>query len=223
MTSAPRPPHNERAAGEDENILRIFFESRTLFVPHWIRLDPCGCRFGIGETVMFSKSKSGLEKKKHEASVNITRPAEVEAAASVSTLAAGVFMTGNVVCEGAMQVFGRIIGEIHSIKLTIGNGARVEGQVIAEEVVIAGQFKGTIHAKSVRLERTAVVEGEIYKHALVIDQDAQFEGTARKLEKSLELPSTGTFAAAPFDAPSPVIAYPAASAEPAREPIRSWG
>jgi cytoskeletal protein CcmA (bactofilin family) len=60
---------------------------------------------------------------------------------------------------------------------------------MAEETTIAGNFRGTIHAKSVKLERTAVVEGEIFKNALMIDQDAQFEGMTRRLEKSIELPS----------------------------------
>ena len=108
---------------------------------------------------------------------------------SVSTFGAGMLIKGSIVCEGAMQVFGRIYGEIHAVKLAIGEGAQVEGQIIAEETTIAGNFKGTIHSKSVKLERTAVVEGEIFKNALMIDQDAQFEGMTRRLEKSIELPS----------------------------------
>jgi len=170
---------------------------------------------------MFAKSKSEIEKKEQDVSAPSSRP-RVEAASSVSTLAAGMFVTGNLVCEGAMQVFGRIVGEIHGVKLTIGAGAQVEGQVTAEEVVIAGQFKGTIHAKSVRLERTAVVEGEIYKHALVIDQDAQFEGTTRKLEKSIELPPAGRPTAVSPVTLTSVATAPAPAPEPPREPARSW-
>jgi cytoskeletal protein CcmA (bactofilin family) len=113
----------------------------------------------------------------------------VPSSASVSTFGAGMLIKGSIVCEGAMQVFGRIYGEIHAVKLAIGEGAQVEGQIIAEETTIAGNFKGTIHSKSVKLERTAVVEGEIFKNALMIDQDAQFEGMTRRLEKSIELPS----------------------------------
>jgi cytoskeletal protein CcmA (bactofilin family) len=108
---------------------------------------------------------------------------------SVSVFGAGMLIKGSVVCEGAMQVFGRIYGEIHATKLSIGEGAQVEGQIMAEETTIAGHFRGTIHSKSVKLERTAIVEGEIFKNALMIDQDAQFEGMTRRLERSIELPS----------------------------------
>lgn len=113
----------------------------------------------------------------------------VPSTGSVSTFGPGMLIKGSIVCEGAMVVFGRIYGEIHAVKLAIGEGAQVEGQIIAEEITIAGNVKGTIHSKSVKLERTAVVEGEIFKNALMIDQDAQFEGMTRRLEKPVELPS----------------------------------
>ena len=143
---------------------------------------------------MFTKPKNGVEKKEQVLSTS-TGSARTETAhaastsTAVSTLGPGMTIKGSIVCEGPMQVFGRIFGEVHAVKLSIGEGGQVEGQITAEETTIAGHFKGTIHSKSVRLESTAVVEGEIYKNALVIDQDAQFEGLTRRLEKSLELPS----------------------------------
>jgi cytoskeletal protein CcmA (bactofilin family) len=143
---------------------------------------------------MFAKPKNNLEKREQVVTTSAdnsrTETAHATAASTaVSTLGPGMMIKGSIVCEGPMQVFGRIFGEIHAVKLSIGEGGQVEGQVTAEETTIAGHFKGTIHSKSVRLESTAVVEGEIYKNALVIDQDAQFEGLTRRLEKSLELPS----------------------------------
>jgi cytoskeletal protein CcmA (bactofilin family) len=140
------------------------------------------------------KSKSDPEIKSPAPAVNgagtgaIQRP-RVASGDTVSTLGPGMLIKGSIVCEGPMQVYGRMFGEIHAVKLTIGEGAQVEGQILAEETIIAGNFKGTIHAKNVKLERTAVVDGEIFKNTLVIDQDAQFEGMTRRLEKSIELPS----------------------------------
>ncbi len=149
---------------------------------------------------MFNKPKNEFEKKDqnpvmsngtYAAPAASSAPAHVKKQAddTVSTFGRGMLIKGSVVCEGAMQVFGRIYGEIHATKLTIGEGAQVEGQIMAEETTIAGHFKGTIHSKSVKLERTAIVEGEIFKNALMIDQDAQFEGMTRRLEKSIDLPS----------------------------------
>ena len=46
---------------------------------------------------------------------------------------------------------------------------------------VDGDFNGTIHSNSVKLQATATVEGEIFKQSLVIEQNAQFEGVARRL------------------------------------------
>ena len=143
---------------------------------------------------MFMKPKNEFEKREQVLSTS-TGSSRTESAhtastsTAVSTLGPGMMIKGSIVCEGPMQVFGRIFGEVHAVKLAICEGGQVEGQITAEETTIAGHFKGTIHSKSVRLESSAIVEGEIYKNSLVIDQDAQFEGLTRRLEKSLELPS----------------------------------
>jgi cytoskeletal protein CcmA (bactofilin family) len=111
------------------------------------------------------------------------------ASGTVSALGRGMLVTGNIVCAGSVQIFGRVIGDIHASNLVIGEGAHVEGNVIAQETVIQGVFKGTIRANSVKLQSTAVVDGEIFNKSLTIEQNAQFEGVARRLEKPVEPPS----------------------------------
>ncbi|HET7679461.1 MAG TPA: polymer-forming cytoskeletal protein [Xanthobacteraceae bacterium] len=108
---------------------------------------------------------------------------------TVSALGGGMVITGNIVCAGSMQVFGRVIGDIHAGNLIIGEGAHVEGNVIALETAIHGAFKGTIHANSVKLHSTAMVDGEILNGSLTIEQNAQFEGVARRLAKPVDAPS----------------------------------
>jgi cytoskeletal protein CcmA (bactofilin family) len=109
---------------------------------------------------------------------------------AASTLGRGMLVTGNIVCAGSVQIFGRVIGDIHAANLIIGEGAHVEGNVTALETVIHGVFKGTIHANSVKLQNTAVVDGEILNKSLTIEQNAQFEGVARRLEKAVEAPTS---------------------------------
>jgi cytoskeletal protein CcmA (bactofilin family) len=108
----------------------------------------------------------------------------------VSTLGPGMLITGNILCTGAVQIYGRVIGDIHVARLVVCEGAHVEGKVVAQEAVIDGVFKGTIHGNSVKLQATAVVEGEIYNKSLTIEQNAQFEGVARRLDKAVDMPST---------------------------------
>ena len=139
---------------------------------------------------MFSQSKGGDNK-----SVNRTDGVpKLEAAAAgpatVSALGRGMLVTGNIVCAGSMQISGRVLGDIHAAHVVICEGAHVEGNIVALETVVQGTFKGTIHANSVKLESTAVVDGEIFKQSLTIEQNAQFEGVSRRLEKPVEAPTS---------------------------------
>jgi cytoskeletal protein CcmA (bactofilin family) len=111
----------------------------------------------------------------------------------VSTLGHGMLITGNIVCEGSVQIYGRVVGDIHASQLVICPGARVEGKVIAPETIIQGTFNGTIHGNSVKLQSTASVEGEIFNKSLTIEENAQFEGVARRLDKAVAAPSSSQF------------------------------
>ena len=108
----------------------------------------------------------------------------------VSTLGPGMLITGNITCAGSVQIFGRVMGDIHASHLVICEGAHVEGKVVAPETVIDGVFKGTIHGNSVKLQGTAVVDGEIFNKSLTIEQNAQFEGISRRLEKPVDSASS---------------------------------
>ncbi|MBI1204585.1 MAG: hypothetical protein GC182_18945 [Rhodopseudomonas sp.] len=138
----------------------------------------------------------------------------------VSTLGPGLLVTGNIVCTGSVQIFGRVIGDIHAAQLLISKGAKVEGKVMAQEAVIDGDFKGTIHSNSVKLQATAVVDGEIFNNSLVIEQNAQFEGVARRLSSPVEAP-TNEQINAKVAAPTPVAMTAAPQPAAPQQPVAS--
>ena len=109
---------------------------------------------------------------------------------TVSTLAHGVLVTGNIVSEGTFQIFGRVNGDIHASHLLVKKGAQVEGNIVAQETIIHGVCKGVIRSNSVKLQDMAAVEGEIYSKSLTIEQDAQFEGVSRRLDKPVDVPAS---------------------------------
>lgn len=110
---------------------------------------------------------------------------------NVSTFGTGMQITGNIVCPGALRIFGLVNGEIQASHLTVCEGAKVEGKIIAQEAVIQGTFNGTIHADSVKLQGTAKVDGEIFNKSLAVDPNVQFEGVSRRLERPVEHPKIG--------------------------------
>jgi cytoskeletal protein CcmA (bactofilin family) len=155
-----------------------------------------GGRVGSKVTSAVQKNQRRIDvfsRPKDENDMKTSRPAMPASASKsvdgLSTFGHGMQITGNVVCPGALQIFGRITGEIHAAHLTVGEGARVEGKITAQETVIQGAFNGTIHGNFVKLEKTAMVEGEIFNKSLTIEQGAQFEGVARRLAEEVEAPS----------------------------------
>jgi cytoskeletal protein CcmA (bactofilin family) len=109
---------------------------------------------------------------------------------TISTLGHGVIVTGNIASESTLQICGRVNGDIHASHLVIKEGARIEGNIVAQEAVILGVCKGIIRGNSVKLQGAAVVEGEIYSKSLTIEQEAQFEGVSRRLDKPVDAPVT---------------------------------
>jgi cytoskeletal protein CcmA (bactofilin family) len=106
----------------------------------------------------------------------------------VSCIGSGMSIVGKIETDGPAQVFGRIEGEVRASDLLIGDGAQIEGTVVAQNVTICGRVKGTIRASRVKLENGGVVEGEIFHRSLSIDENSLFEGSSRRVENPADLP-----------------------------------
>jgi len=99
-----------------------------------------------------------------------------------SCIGSGMSIVGNIECKGPAQVFGRIKGDVRASDLLIGDGAQVEGSVIAQDVTVCGHVKGTIRAVRVKLQDGGAVEGDIFHRSLSIGENSVFEGSSRRVE-----------------------------------------
>jgi cytoskeletal protein CcmA (bactofilin family) len=99
-------------------------------------------------------------------------------------------IVGKIECNGAAQVFGRIEGELRASDLLVGEGATIDGSVIAQNVTVCGRIKGTIRAVRVKLQNGGAVEGDIFHRSLSIDENSLFEGSSRRVENPTEIPSS---------------------------------
>lgn len=125
------------------------------------------------------------------------KPGPTTSAGMGSCIASGMSVVGNIECNGPAQVFGRIEGELRASDLLIGEGAQVEGSVIAQDVTVCGGVKGTIRAVRVRLRDGGTVHGDIFHQSLSIDENSLFEGLSRRAENPTNLPSSNVDAKAP--------------------------
>jgi cytoskeletal protein CcmA (bactofilin family) len=107
-----------------------------------------------------------------------------------SRIGSGMSIVGKIECNGPAQVFGRIEGELRASDLLVGDGATIDGSVIAQNVTVCGRIKGTIRAVRVKLQNGGAVEGDIFHRSLSIDENSLFEGSSRRVENPTEIPSS---------------------------------
>ena len=142
---------------------------------------------------MFGKSKGNAADTNRDSSsvqdVKRSSVGHLAAPGAASSISSGLSIVGKIVGEGTLEIFGHVEGEVHASTVQIGDGAQVEGNIVAEELTIGGRVKGTIHANRVKLNSTAVVEGDIHHRSLAIEENAQFEGMSKRQEKPIETPS----------------------------------
>jgi cytoskeletal protein CcmA (bactofilin family) len=161
---------------------------------------------------MFGKSKrnaadkeplSAEEGDEYREVVNLILPQQVEGSALASStpptapeanssISSSISIVGKidgkiVGSNGRLSIFGHVEGQIHASTVEIGDGAQIEGNIVAEELTIGGRVKGAIHANRVKLNSTAVVEGDIYHRSLAIEENAQ----SRECQNDRKMPSIG--------------------------------
>lgn len=112
-------------------------------------------------------------------------PSTPKAKPPASVLSADLTITGNIKSTGDINVEGNVEGDIRAHLLTVGEGATVKGECIADDVVVNGRVVGKVRGLKVRLTATARVEGDIIHKTIAIESGAHFEGSVQRQEDPL--------------------------------------
>ena len=97
-----------------------------------------------------------------------------------SSLSSDLVIKGNIKTTGDIQIEGTVDGDIRAHLLTVGEGATVKGEVMADDVVVNGRVVGRVRGLKVRLTSTARVEGDIIHKTIAIESGAHFEGSVQR-------------------------------------------
>lgn len=120
-----------------------------------------------------------------------------------SILCSDVEIQGSIKTGGALQIDGKVEGDITAGDITIGSSGHIVGELKAETLRVKGTIIGSIRARKVELETGASVQGDIFHAALIIQPDANFEGQVKREENPLkESAPKPAAAAAPAATPS---------------------
>lgn len=127
-------------------------------------------------------------------------PTAPKAKPPASILSSDLTVVGNIRTTGDIQIEGTVEGDVRAHLLTIGENARIKGEIVADDVVVNGRVIGRVRGLKVRLTSTARVEGDIVHKTIAIESGAHFEGSVQRQEDPLSLgtaKTNGVSAAAP--------------------------
>lgn len=118
--------------------------------------------------------------------------------ANTSVIATNAHWNGTLRSDGSLHVHGRADGELHAANdLFVAEGAEVDAEVFADNVVVAGVVRGRIDART-RLEvlPQGHVAGDVRAPKLVVHEGARLTG-------QLKMESGGEGGASPYSTGAP--------------------
>ena len=109
----------------------------------------------------------------------------------LSIIAADVHIKGNVTTTGELQLDGTVDGDIHCGGIILGENGTLNGTITATTATIRGTVDGNLFAKTVILERTCRVAGDVTQESISIEAGAHVDGRLIHRQNPHEQASTG--------------------------------
>jgi len=96
----------------------------------------------------------------------------------VSIVGTGARLEGNVVSAGSLRIDGQVKGQINADgDVTLSPQSQVEADIRAQNVSVAGKFKGNLIVKGkAHLARGGRIDGNITSKTLVVEEGGVFHG-----------------------------------------------
>ena len=97
---------------------------------------------------------------------------------NTNVLAQGIEIIGTIKFSNPLRSDGKVEGEIVSEKgtVTIGENARIKGDVRAGEVKMFGKVEGSIHSERCELKANSELKGDITTKSLKMEEGALLDG-----------------------------------------------
>jgi len=106
---------------------------------------------------------------------------------TLSIIAAGTTVSGDIDCTGVLKVEGRVDGNIlRARQVMLARAGSIHGDVSANEVVVGGVIDGNVTAEErLELQSSAVVNGDILTRSIVVMEGARINGAVKMTELAL--------------------------------------
>ena len=122
-----------------------------------------------GIKIMFSKSKG--DQMSDSQPIN-----KVNVSSAPSIIASDVRIKGSITTVGEIQLDGIVEGDISCGSLTMGEHGAVKGAIVADSTIIRGKVDGSIRSRTIRLEKTSQVKGDVFHESLTMEAGSIIDG-----------------------------------------------
>ena len=98
-----------------------------------------------------------------------------------NAITAGSKVIGTIIADGDIRIDGTVEGEMQCAgKVVIGEKGLVKGTVACQNAEIIGTFDGKItNSQTLALRSTGKIKGEVQTQTLIVEPNAQFNGTCQ--------------------------------------------
>ena len=102
---------------------------------------------------------------------------QTDYSSNVTTIAAGSIISGKIDTQCELHIDGDVDGEITSTgTVKIGQTGKVNSDLKAKSLVVAGKFSGNAECDSIELISGGEAEGKLTTASLTIDASSSFQG-----------------------------------------------
>ncbi len=133
---------------------------------------------------MFSKSKQTPETAPQKKNNVVSSSGH-----TFSIIAADVEIIGNLAAKVDIHIDGSVQGDIACGSIVQGSDSTITGKIIAENARLAGTVNGSIEARELIIEASAMISGDVQYENLTIEQGSKVEGKFK--HKSANTPNIG--------------------------------
>jgi cytoskeletal protein CcmA (bactofilin family) len=128
---------------------------------------------------MFLRNKNNSQS---EVSNNMNAAVKKTAPSVIST---GTNILGNIISDGAIDIDGRLEGNVKGEQVTVRSNGKISGDIVAHSVHIYGEVHGIIRAHDVHLYATANVSGVIVHHSMSVEEGAFIEAKFKRVNGAI--------------------------------------
>lgn len=108
-------------------------------------------------------------------------PIPAEGGSTPSVIAPGMKIIGDLETSGVVKIDGAVEGSIRGARqVLLGRSGTIQGDVHAEEAVLAGKVVGTVVAvERVEVQSTSRIDGDIHTKSIIVLEGGMINGNVR--------------------------------------------